>query len=400
MAALRQTDVIRAAISGLIPQDPMMHVLLILLLAVLLLFLLLLPVMIHDGTRFVTREYTVLSDKVRGSHTLVFLTDLHGKIYGGDDAAVLRAIRDAHPELAVAGGDLVTASEADPGRKEWYRGAAMLLRPLAGKLPIYFCLGNHERKIADPEEGKEICWEEYCRFLEHLGIRIRRNDHTSLEEAEGKNPAFCADSGIDLWSFEAGREEFQRCRKHRITREDVAERLGNPDPDRFHVVVTHHPAHFDACAAWGADLCLCGHIHGGVMRLPGIGGVISPDFVLFPKYSGGRYEIHFDRNGRQVWSSGRVYSPQKTPPVPEGGRRSVMILGCGLGFHTIPIRIFNPAELSVIHIEGTARENGRKRVSGHFSCGYRDSAAGGADGTNSGKGGGVRGSHGPSPSSD
>ncbi len=29
---------------------------------------------------------------------------------------------------------------------------------------------------------------------------------------------------------------------------------------------------FDAYAGWGADLTLSGHIHGGIVRIPGIGG--------------------------------------------------------------------------------------------------------------------------------
>ena len=32
---------------------------------------------------------------------------------------------------------------------------------------------------------------------------------------------------------------------------------------------------------------LSGHVHGGIMRLPLVGGVISPAYTLFPKYDGG-----------------------------------------------------------------------------------------------------------------
>ena len=59
------------------------------------------------------------------------------------------------------------------------------------------------------------------------------------------------------------------------------------------------------------------------MRLPLLGGVLSPALRLFPKYDGGLFQ--------------------------EGG--STMILGRGLGSHTIPIRIFNPGELIVVTLE-------------------------------------------------
>ena len=58
------------------------------------------------------------------------------------------------------------------------------------------------------------------------------------------------------------------------------------------------------------------------MRLPVLGGVISPALRLFPKYDGG--EFH------------------------QGN--AALILGRGLGTHTLPIRIFNPGELVVIEI--------------------------------------------------
>ena len=35
----------------------------------------------------------------------------------------------------------------------------------------------------------------------------------------------------------------------------------------------------------------CGHVHGGAIRLPFIGGVLSPERTLFPKYSAGVYQI-------------------------------------------------------------------------------------------------------------
>ena len=67
---------------------------------------------------------------------------------------------------------------------------------------------------------------------------------------------------------------------------------------------------------------LSGHVHGGIMRLPLLGGVLSPSLRFFPKYDGGLFR--------------------------EGGSR--MILGRGLGSHTIPVRVFNPGELVVIEL--------------------------------------------------
>ena len=58
-----------------------------------------------------------------------------------------------------------------------------------------------------------------------------------------------------------------------------------------------------------------------------LGGVLAPSLRLFPKYDGGLFE--------------------------EGDSR--MVLGRGLGSHTIPIRLFNPGELIVVRLEPEGR---------------------------------------------
>lgn len=98
--------------------------------------------------------------------------------------------------------------------------------------------------------------------------------------------------------------------------------LGRPDPEKFSLLIAHNPDFFETYADWGADLVVSGHVHGGLMRLPVLGGVISPAIRLFPAYDGGEF-----RKGK-----------------------AAMILGRGLGTHTLPIRIFNPGELVVIDL--------------------------------------------------
>lgn len=69
-------------------------------------------------------------------------------------------------------------------------------------------------------------------------------------------------------------------------------------------------------------MVLSGHLHGGIARLPLLGGVISPQFRLFPRYSGDCYE----KDGKYI------------------------VVSKGLGTHTINFRFWNPAELVVLDI--------------------------------------------------
>ena len=87
--------------------------------------------------------------------------------------------------------------------------------------------------------------------------------------------------------------------------------------------MAHNPVYMEAYKKWGADLVLCGHLHGGIVRIPWLGGVISPQFRLFPKHSG-----ELTKEGEQN-----------------------MVVSKGLGTHTIKIRFLNMAEVIVLHIQ-------------------------------------------------
>ena len=97
--------------------------------------------------------------------------------------------------------------------------------------------------------------------------------------------------------------------------------LGRCDTETYTILLAHNPDYFPQYGAWGADLVCSGHVHGGVARVPFWGkGMISPSLRLFPQYDGG------------VFSEGK----------------STMLLSRGLGMHTIPFRLFNPAELLLV----------------------------------------------------
>ena len=98
--------------------------------------------------------------------------------------------------------------------------------------------------------------------------------------------------------------------------------VGHSDKNRFQVLIAHNPQYFNEYTEWGADLTVSGHVHGGIVRLPLIGGVISPAIALFPRFDGGKFEK-------------------------EG---NTMILSRGLGTHTIHVRFYNPGEVCVIRI--------------------------------------------------
>ena len=50
---------------------------------------------------------------------------------------------------------------------------------------------------------------------------------------------------------------------------------------QYQILLLHSPLFFEECRRWGADLTLCGHFHGGTIRLPFLGGVMTPQFQFF-----------------------------------------------------------------------------------------------------------------------
>ena len=115
---------------------------------------------------------------------------------------------------------------------------------------------------------------------------------------------------------------YEKFKKHTVTPQDVRQCLGKADKGEYQILLAHNPAFFPAYKEWGADLTVSGHLHGGIIRIPGLGGVITPQFVLFPKYSG-----EMTVEGNQAIAVSR-----------------------GLGTHTINLRFLNYAEVVVIDL--------------------------------------------------
>lgn len=265
-------------------------------------------VIYRDSTRFVKAEYTVRSDRLYKDCRLVLLTDLHNKSFGKDNAKLAEAVEAEAPDLIVIAGDMLTANE----KKTEYDVPLALLQRLVKNCPVYYGNGNHEYRMKIYPEDYDGLYEEYREKLLSCGVCMLENERGFLPEYN-----------LELCGLEIERRYYRRFFLRPMEDNYVEGRIGKSKADRFELLIAHNPDYFERYAEWGADLTVSGHVHGGVMRLPLLGGVISPMLRLFPRYDGGLYETD--------------------------GRR--MILSRGLGMHTIPLRIFNPGELVVIRLK-------------------------------------------------
>lgn len=287
----------------------------LIILGILVLFFL--GVMLLDTNRFVIKAYNFATDKTKHKYRFVVLADLHGKEYGKNNEKLIKAIEKINPDGILIAGDMLTAKSGKD-----FLHVLRFLNDLNNKYPIFYGNGNHEYRLKIYPDVYGDMGIEYEKGLKKIGIFPLCNESTIWNN-----------DNVAIYGLEIERQYYKRFKKKQMDISYLNEILGVPDSSKYNILLAHNPAYFKEYATWGADLVVSGHVHGGVMRLPFLGGVIAPSLELFPKYSGGMYKL-----------------PLSTKKGEEESF-STMILSNGLGSHTIPIRIFNPAQLVVIELD-------------------------------------------------
>ncbi|HHV79129.1 MAG TPA: metallophosphoesterase [Firmicutes bacterium] len=239
---------------------------------------------------------------------IVHLSDLHGKTFGRANSVLANLILAENPDLVVCSGDMVDALDADGS------GFISLVRALAGRCPVYYVLGNHELALREREDTR-AAYQAVAREAGRLRVTLLENSAAVLERGEARlaiyGLTYPSGQGVTFGSGPANAG---------LSVQFIRDSVGNPPEDIPVILISHDPKWFEVYAAWGADLVLCGHLHGGIIRVPGKGGLLSPDRILFPKCDAGLYSMG----------------------------SSTMHVSRGLGISGIPFRIFNRPDLSVI----------------------------------------------------
>lgn len=264
-------------------------------------------VMIIDVNRFVTVRYQIRSSKIKKACRFVMLSDLHNKQFGNSNDKLFRAICNINPDGVLIAGDMITAKTGQD-----MKATIGFIKRLAARYPIYYGQGNHEYRMELYPETYGEMLKEFSDGLKECNIELMKNSHDTLGEY-----------GIAIHGLSIDRKFYKRFKTLPMDRDYINDLIGEPIDGDFNILLAHNPDYYPEYDNWGADLVLAGHVHGGLMRLPILGGVVSPAIRLFPKYDGGLFE----------------------------GRNGKMILSRGLGTHTLPIRIFNPGELIVVELE-------------------------------------------------
>lgn len=194
--------------------------------------------------------------------TVALLSDLHDSTFGKNNRRLLRAVKAAAPDIVCLGGDM----HQDRDGREYLA----FLSGLCGAFPVFSCDGNHD---VTPEFLGEKN-EAYRKALRETGIHPLTGNSYSVRRGKA-SVRIC---GIGFRQFDPALVD-----------------LG----DGFSIAVLHDPLFFDRLPE-KPSLTLSGHVHGGAVKLPFVGGVFAPGLgvslldrlrgkCFFPKYTEGLY---------------------------------------------------------------------------------------------------------------
>lgn len=192
---------------------------------------------------------------------IAVLSDLHGMSFGEDNARLVRAVSDAKPDMIAILGDMITYPADLPAFES-------LLDGIEGIAPIYCINGNHEWAAHCVDKVRELALSHGAHFL-----------------SNAYEPLYCGSSRIIVCGAEDknGRVDME-------TPPELAARLRGEYPDDFALWLYHRNDTLTGFPGLPVDLVLSGHAHGGIVRLPFIGGLLDVHRRLGAEYEKGIYE--------------------------------------------------------------------------------------------------------------
>lgn len=253
-------------------------------------------------------EYDVGIDGLTSPARVVVISDLHSREYGEDNSALLALIAAQHPDAVFAVGDMINRS-ADEEDILQFLDLLVKLQEIA---PVYYSPGNHESDyMTDRDSG-------LLGRVSATGVTVLLDEY--VETQLGGNTVRIGGTMGHYYRYEWSEEQ-----KNDPPDYAMQEEIGSTDVPA--IVLMHMPENMIADSArknWNADLYISGHTHGGVVRLPLIGGLVAPTQGLFPKYDQGFFTVD--------------------------GRLKLIITSGLAGYGPIP-RIFNRPEICVIDLK-------------------------------------------------
>lgn len=219
--------------------------------------------------------------KVFNEFKIVQISDLHNRSFGIDNDILLEKIDKLKPNIICITGDLIDSTNED------FSIALKLIDELSRKYQVYNIIGNHEQKVMI-NKYKEL-YKDYFKQLKSKNIISLENEKVKIQ---------IGNDFINIYGLVVPYKYYPylfnknyKNKKLDFNKNDIEKQLGKINNKEYNVLLAHTPFFFEGYSNWGADLVLAGHVHGGIIRLPIKGGLLSPNREFFPKYDLGEYNI-------------------------------------------------------------------------------------------------------------
>lgn len=267
-----------------------------------------------ENRRLTITKYVIKAKRLPkafdGFH-IVQLSDMHNASFGKDNEKLLDKIRALSPDIILVTGDMIIAK---PGTD--VRFASDMMNQFVSIAPVYFSLGNHELRSDLYTEVYGTLWQDFYGQLDKR-IKVLRNESVDVWQNGQRLRVY----GLDLTP-----ELYRRFKQTPMDKDYLNNLFGCCEEKDYHIFMAHNPDYFKQYADWGADLTFSGHVHGGMVRIPFLGGALSPMVHFFPKYDKGLFEY----------------------------ANKYMILSGGLGSHTFRFRVNNLPEIVSVTLKSAA----------------------------------------------
>lgn len=213
-------------------------------------------------------EFIMFSDRMKpGSPPLrlLHITDLHIERLTAREEQVVELAQKAKPDLIVITGDFVNLSyNRDP---ETHQQVRQLLRRLKAPYGVYATLGSPTVDLR----------ETVVPIFDDLPVKLLRQECVLADVGHGRTLTLI---GLD-------------CTHHIPTDEArLAQLMAQAPANSPQVLLYHSPELAPQAVQHGIDLYLCGHTHGGQVRLPLIGPLLTSSQL------GRRFVMGLYRHGR------------------------------------------------------------------------------------------------------
>ena len=204
---------------------------------------------------------TVTNHKLSQSFSgfkIVQLSDFHGAELVTD---IVETVREQKPDIIALTGDFITDEGDLPAVEQ-------LVSQLTDICEVYFISGNHDFASGRIAELSDI--------LSSRGVKYLKNEYVTIQSG-GESIVLAGVEDPNSWADLEPPDAFLK-------------RVRAEHPDDYIVLLGHRNYWMEKYPDLPVELILCGHAHGGIVRIPGVGGLLSTDRTLFPDYEAGMYD--------------------------------------------------------------------------------------------------------------